>query len=129
MEPGEASAHRPALARPETRRRVPAPSRRRRHSNHPIDARSREHSADAAVPQCNGRGNAKRTGGELEKSRPAASTGIRKLTGLVSSTDCPRFVPGNFKNWLRGGDLNPRPLGYEPNELPDCSTPRHVVAG
>ena len=28
--------------------------------------------------------------------------------------------------WLRGRDLNPRPLGYEPNELPDCSTPRHV---
>jgi hypothetical protein len=26
---------------------------------------------------------------------------------------------------LRGRDLNPRPLGYEPNELPDCSTPRH----
>ena len=29
-------------------------------------------------------------------------------------------------SWLRGGDLNPRPLGYEPNELPDCSTPRQV---
>src|SRR5205809_7822744 len=29
-----------------------------------------------------------------------------------------------FKSWLRGRDLNPRPLGYEPNELPDCSTPR-----
>jgi hypothetical protein len=29
-----------------------------------------------------------------------------------------------FKGWLRGRDLNPRPLGYEPNELPDCSTPR-----
>src|SRR5205814_3017950 len=28
--------------------------------------------------------------------------------------------------WLRGRDLNPRPLGYEPNELPDCSTPRQV---
>jgi hypothetical protein len=31
-----------------------------------------------------------------------------------------RFCVG----WLRGRDLNPRPLGYEPNELPDCSTPR-----
>src|SRR5208283_4025178 len=25
--------------------------------------------------------------------------------------------------WLRGRDLNPRPSGYEPDELPDCSTP------
>ena len=27
-------------------------------------------------------------------------------------------------DWLRGLDLNQRPLGYEPNELPDCSTPQ-----
>ena len=27
------------------------------------------------------------------------------------------------EDWLRGVDLNHRPLGYEPNELPDCSTP------
>ena len=27
--------------------------------------------------------------------------------------------------WLRGLDLNQRPSGYEPDELPDCSTPRH----
>ena len=27
--------------------------------------------------------------------------------------------------WLRGLDLNQRPLGYEPSELPNCSTPRH----
>src|SRR5215472_10827983 len=31
-----------------------------------------------------------------------------------------RFI----KYWLRGVDLNHRPLGYEPNELPDCSTPQ-----
>jgi hypothetical protein len=28
------------------------------------------------------------------------------------------------RNWLRGLDLNQRPLGYEPNELPGCSTPQ-----
>ena len=31
-------------------------------------------------------------------------------------------------NWLRGLDLNQRPLGYEPNELPGCSTPHlHLI--
>jgi hypothetical protein len=35
-----------------------------------------------------------------------------------------REILGNpRKDWLRGVDLNHRPLGYEPNELPDCSTP------
>ena len=28
------------------------------------------------------------------------------------------------ENWLRGVDLNHRPSGYEPDELPGCSTPR-----
>ena len=29
--------------------------------------------------------------------------------------------------WLRGPDLNQRPSGYEPDELPNCSTPRYFV--
>src|SRR5881398_1358929 len=31
---------------------------------------------------------------------------------------------GRSSDWLRAVDLNHRPLGYEPNELPDCSTPQ-----
>ena len=31
-----------------------------------------------------------------------------------------------FFYWWRGGDLNFRPSGYEPDELPDCSTPRYI---
>jgi hypothetical protein len=35
------------------------------------------------------------------------------------------IMAGSFarKIWLRGRDLNPRPSGYEPDELPGCSTP------
>src|ERR1700692_3115424 len=31
------------------------------------------------------------------------------------------------RRWLRGLDLNQRPSGYEPDELPDCSTPRQHI--
>ncbi len=57
---------------------------------------------------------------------------LSKLRGVLDvCTDPQRFTPAVNKElrqimdgWLRGMDLNHRPLGYEPNELPDCSTPQ-----
>ena len=37
------------------------------------------------------------------------------------------FLKTPLYKWLRELDLNQRPSGYEPDELPDCSIPRYLI--
>ncbi len=54
-------------------------------------------------------------------SRYLLKTRNKKTPFRVSDVDMKMI-----KNWLRGPDLNRRPSGYEPDELPGCSTPRPI---
>jgi hypothetical protein len=50
-------------------------------------------------------------------------------SAVVMSREQKKELPGSrvsFMIWLWGLDLNQRPFGYEPNELPGCSTPRYI---
>ncbi|SOR32324.1 protein of unknown function [Methylorubrum extorquens] len=59
--------------------------------------------------------------------RGQCSVNIKKPAGMVAGGL--RVVCGDVGmcvRWLRGLDLNQRPSGYEPDELPGCSTPRQT---
>jgi hypothetical protein len=43
---------------------------------------------------------------------------------LVAKIMGPFGAHNDSENWLREPDLNRRPSGYEPDELPGCSIPR-----
>ena len=69
--------------------------------------------------------------GAKEGSEKAVAKGKKMRTKLAAvGTKKPwlrrqaRLGIENAICWLRGLDLNQRPSGYEPDELPDCSTPR-----
>src|SRR5690606_22787200 len=51
----------------------------------------------------------------------AVRTGLEPATSCVTGRHSNQL---NYRTRLRGQDLNLRPSGYEPDELPNCSTPR-----
>jgi hypothetical protein len=67
MEPRTSATRRPAVARPQARGRVSVACRRRRHSDHSADAGPRQHSANATLPERDGRRTSKRIGSELDQ--------------------------------------------------------------
>jgi hypothetical protein len=62
------------------------------------------------------------------QSSPLQYALMQAATRLSSfETPADRVYSDFSEFWLREMDLNHRPSGYEPNELPDCSIPQNLV--
>src|SRR4030095_12273883 len=59
------------------------------------------------------------------ESRPQERGESREFYSQLSTLSCSISLKAKW----RGQDSNLRPRGYEPRELPGCSTPRQFVAG
>ena len=63
----------------------------------------------------------------LAAKRGPLSPGVPYAAGLRPCVVQPSSTSTVAEVLLRGKDLNPRPPGYEPGELPNCSTARYVM--
>ena len=97
---------------------LPPAGRRRGHSHHSADARPREHSADATLPERDGRRTAEGTGSELG---PAASGCLRTVNQPIGPTDCPQIVTAGLKNL--------RKVARRTGRFPQLVDPRSRVNG
>jgi hypothetical protein len=92
---GETPTNRPALARPPSRRRLPAPGRWSGHPYDPVDARPRRHQADAAVPEHHGRRTSESDDRSMGKAPSAARRGPVRPLGPAATNSAK--IQGDFR--------------------------------